>query len=100
MARAKPNGDARLEESVTALNQSAAVLNQAMATLVQNQAAFQGQMREMDRVNSERFARIESILIDHSRVLAEHSRVLNDLTGFIHTLPDAIKEKIGFKGSA
>jgi hypothetical protein len=36
-----------------------------------------------ERVNSERFARIESLLMEHSRIL--------------RALPDAIREKIGFK---
>jgi len=105
MARAKRNGNGRLDETVANLNQSVAILNQAMATLAQNQAGFLGRlaatdaqiaesnrrMDETNRINSERFARIEAILIEHSRILS--------------TLPDAmnaIRDKIGFKtpGSA
>jgi hypothetical protein len=74
-------------------------LEEAMATLIQNQAAFLARaadtdryLAEMDRINSERFARIEAILMEHSRILAEHSRILQ-------ALPDAIREKIGFKPS-
>jgi hypothetical protein len=72
-------------------------LEDALATLIQNQAAFVGQMRETDkrmgeleRINSERFARIEAILLEHSRILAEHSAILQ-------RLPDAVREKMGFK---
>jgi hypothetical protein len=77
MARARSNRNGRLEE--------------AMATLLQDQASFLARMSEidarvseMDRINSERFARIESLL------LADHNRILE-------ALPDAIREKIGFK---
>jgi hypothetical protein len=76
MARAKNAGNGRLEE--------------ALATLIQNQASFlarmseiDGRVAEMDRISSERFARIESLLIEHSRILM--------------ALPDAIRDKIGFK---
>jgi len=76
MARSKNAGNGRLEE--------------ALATLIQNQASFLTRMSEidlrvadMDRVNSERFARIEALLIEHNRIL--------------QALPDAIRDKIGFK---
>jgi hypothetical protein len=78
MARAKNAGNGRLEE--------------ALATLIQNQASFLARMSEidlrvaeMDRVNTERFARIEALLIEHNRTL--------------QALPDAIGEKIGFRES-
>jgi hypothetical protein len=97
MARAKSNGNGRLDESITALNQAMATLAQAQATLVQNQAAFlariaetDARMAELERQNAarnavidERFARIEAILLEHTRIL--------------RSLPDAIREKIGFK---
>jgi uncharacterized protein involved in exopolysaccharide biosynthesis len=75
-----------------------------MATLVQNQAAFlsraaeidarmaesnarrveiEAQMAETNRRAEERFARIEAILLEHSRIL--------------RALPDVIRDKIGFK---
>ncbi len=76
MARSKNARNGRLEE--------------ALATLIQNQASFLARMSEidarvaeMDRINSERFARIEALLIEHNRIL--------------EALPDAIREKIGFK---
>ena len=107
MARTKSNGNGRvdrLEEAMTRLGQAQANLVQAQANLVQAQAnlvqaqstlalqhtAFLSRMAEMDRINSERFARIEAILVDHSRILADHSRILR-------ALPDAVRDKIGFK---
>src|SRR5713101_413592 len=78
-------------------------LEEAMATLLQTQASFLAQMAEIDRriaeterINSERFARIETILLDHgriladhSRVLADHSRILADHSRILQALPDA-----------
>jgi hypothetical protein len=107
MARSKSNGDDRLEEAMRSLAQAQATLIQANATLVQNQAAFQARIAEIDarnaetnremielkrevaetnRINSERFARIEALLLEHNRILL--------------ALPDAIREKIGFKSPA
>jgi hypothetical protein len=97
MARSKSNGNDRLEEAMRFLVQAQASLTQANATLAQNQAAFLARIAEIDarlaetnrrmteteRINSERFARIEAILLEHSRIL--------------RALPDAIREKIGFK---
>jgi hypothetical protein len=79
MARARSAGNGRLEE--------------ALATLIQTQATFlariseiDARVAEMDRINSERFARIEALLLEHNRIL--------------QALPDAIRDKIGFKASA
>ncbi len=79
MARSRRNGSHdRLEE--------------AMALLINNQAAFVAQLRENDRLRAElkresdeRFARIEALLLEHNRILT--------------ALPDAIREKIGFKAA-
>lgn len=125
MARTKNGGNGRvdrLEEGMAALSQAQANLAQAQANLVQAQAALalnqtammqnqtalaqqhtaflarmaeidarmaennartNARMAETDRINSERFARIEAILREHSRILM--------------ALPDAIRDKIGFK---
>jgi multidrug resistance efflux pump len=101
MARTKSGGGNgrvdRLEEAMAALGQAQANLVQAQANLVQNQAALaqnqtafiarmaeiDARMAETNRINSERFARIEAILMEHSRIL--------------RALPDAIRDKIGFK---
>jgi hypothetical protein len=99
-----PNGRERLEE--------------AMALLIQNQAEFLGRLAESEHRHSEneqrrleierrlleterlnakrfaridkRFARLEADLATVIQVLAEHSRMLE-------RLPEAIREKIGFK---
>lgn len=83
MARARNARNGRLEE--------------AIAILIQNQASFLARVSETDRVNAERFGRIEdrltrieAILVEHSRILAQHSRLLE-------ALPEAVREKIGFK---
>jgi len=83
MARTKTQGNGHLEE--------------ALAILIQNQASFlariveiNGRMAETDRISSERFGRIETLLLDHSRILADHTRILQ-------ALPEAIRQKIGFK---
>jgi predicted nucleic acid-binding Zn-ribbon protein len=121
MARARSAGNGRLEEAQTALSREArttqrqlADLSQEMRALAQSQAclmqnqtalmqnqtalmqqhtAFPGQIREgnallvdLERRTEERFRRIEAILLDHSRIL--------------HNLPEAIREKIGFRPPA
>ena len=91
MTRAKSNGNGHLSESVSHINQAMASLNQAMATFLARGVAIDAQIAETNRITSERFARIETMLLEHSRILMEHSRIL-------HALPDAIREKIGFKG--
>jgi hypothetical protein len=83
MARAKNPGNGRLEV--------------AMAILLQTPAAFVARISETDqrrteleRENSERFARIERMLLEHNRILADYNEILK-------ALPDALREKIGFK---
>jgi hypothetical protein len=90
MARAKEPKNGKLEE--------------AMVLLIQNQAMFLSEKREMDkeladlrRQNAhqferidERFARIEQVLAEIQRVLRDHQRTLDHL-------PEAVREKIGFK---
>jgi len=83
MARARSAGNGRLEE--------------ALATLIQNQAAFvarlaetDARIAEMERINTERFARIEERFARIEALLLEHNR-------FLQSLPETIREKIGFK---
>jgi hypothetical protein len=73
-------------------------LEEAMALLIQNEAAFVSRLAENDkrlaeneRATSERFARIEKDMAAILRVLSEHSRLLE-------RLPEAVRDKIGFKG--
>jgi hypothetical protein len=90
MARAKEQKNGRLEEALV-------IMLQNMATLVQTQAAFVADKRETDkeladlrRQNNERFAQIDQRLATIEAVLREHNRILE-------RLPDAVREKIGFK---
>ena len=103
MARAK-NGNGRFDEAMNNLTQAQANLVQAQAALLQSQAEANARMagwearmaaneakwlelgakmEETDRLNAERFARIETLLLEHSRILTE--------------LPDAVREKMGFR---
>ena len=90
MARAKNRGNGRLDESLTAMKQAETNMLQALANLAQNQTALMVRLAQIDadiaatnRINSERFARIEAILADHSRIL--------------EALPEAIHRKFGFR---
>jgi len=73
-------------------------LEEALAMLIQIQAAFVGRLSENERRHleyereaNERFARIEAQMAEIIRVLSEHGRLLE-------RLPEAIRDKIGFKG--
>lgn len=75
-------------------------LEEAMALLIQNQASFLSDLRDIERdrrdterANSERFSRIETTMASILRVLDEHRRLLE-------RLPEAVREKIGFKGES
>jgi hypothetical protein len=92
MARARNQRNGRLEEAMANLARS-------QENLLQNQALFVAQMaetnRRIDESNhriEERFARIEAILF-------QHSQILNELTRMVERLPEAVREKIGFKPS-
>ena len=97
MARGKNDGNGRLEESLAAMQQAQTNMLQALASLAQNQTSLMGRLAQIDgdiaqsnRINSERFARIEAVLAKHSAVLAEHSAILA-------ALPEAIHRKFGFQ---
>lgn len=98
MARAKNHNrdpdkeirNGRLEEAMATLLQNQAALVQSQIALASQKAAGDHRMAETDRqmaetnrLNAERFARIEAIL--------------GKLVGMLHALPDAIRDKIGFK---
>jgi hypothetical protein len=72
-------------------------LEEAMALLIQTQASFLGRLAETQQLHSEferatadRFARIEKQMTEIIRVLGEHGRLLE-------RLPEAVRDKIGFK---
>jgi hypothetical protein len=88
----KNSGNGRLDDALASLAQAQISLTQAHATLAQTQATFleriseiDARMADTDRVNSERFARIEAILMD--------------LIHMMERLPEAVREKIGFKSA-
>jgi hypothetical protein len=65
-------------------------LEQAMALLIQNQASFLSTFLTHSARTDERFARIESELDQIKAILLRHERILNEL-------PEAIRQKVGFK---
>ncbi len=73
------------------LEEALALLIQNQASLLSHQASFQ--MAEMNRLNSERFARIEEELANIRTILLRHEQILQGL-------PETIREKIGFKSPA
>jgi hypothetical protein len=86
MARTKNGGNGRvdrLEEAMSTLVQAQAALAQQHTAFLVRITEIDARMAETNRLNSERFARIEAILLEHSRIL--------------RALPDAIRDKIGFK---
>jgi hypothetical protein len=84
MAKAAPkNGHDRLEETI--------------AILIQNQAAFLARNTEIDRVNPKTFRRIDADMAAILRVLDQHSRILAEHSRLLEALPDAVRDKIGFR---
>jgi uncharacterized protein YllA (UPF0747 family) len=84
---AKTGRNDHLKEALALLVQAQASLVQNQASFVQNQASFVSQMAELNRVSSERFARIEGQLAAIKAILARHEQILQ-------SLPEAIREKI------
>ena len=83
MARTKTQTNGRLEE--------------AMATLLQNQALFVAQMADINHRLDERFARIDERFARIEAILIQHSQILNEHTRILQALPEAVRDKIGFK---
>ena len=75
-------------------------LSAAIALLVHNQAALVAQhtafVAHLDE-DRQRFARIERDLDSIKALLIRHEEMLQKLHEMLRKLPDAIKEKIGFK---
>jgi hypothetical protein len=90
MARAKNSGNGQLEQASRDLTQAQATLAQHQTALLARASETDRQMAETNRINSERFARIKTIL-------AEHSRILTELIRMIQALPEAVREKFGFQ---
>jgi hypothetical protein len=83
MTRAKKNGNGRLEDSLLAMQQAMANLAQHQTMLMIRMADMEAEIKETNRVNSDRFARIETMLAEHSRALAD--------------LPEAVHRRFGFQ---
>jgi hypothetical protein len=92
MAKRRTTRNHHLEEATALLMQSQATLMQNQSTLMQNQMEFLARLSEMGRVNSERFARLEKNMETIICVLSEHAKLLE-------ALPEAIRQKIGFKST-
>lgn len=91
------NGSSRLDEEMAALahsmvlvNQTTAELNQSTAALNRNHVAFLERIAATDKAMADLKREADEKYAAILRVLAEHSRILE-------RLPDAIREKIGFK---
>jgi hypothetical protein len=74
----------------TKTRNSGGTLGAAMALLIQNQAAFVAHLEAHLDEDRQRFSRIERNLELIKALLLKHEEMLQKL-------PDAIKEKIGFK---
>lgn len=82
-AIAKRNSNGKLDEAMVNL----AI---AQANLAANQAAFQANFMALTARSDERFARIETELAEIRAILARHEQILQ-------SLPEAIRQKIGFE---
>jgi hypothetical protein len=83
MARARSNGNGKLEDALATVLQTQAVMQQSHADMIVRFSQFEKEMSQMRRESDERFARIEAILLEHNRILSR--------------LADTVGEKIGFK---
>jgi len=90
MARARSHRNGRFEESLTAMQQAQAQMLQALATTLARMAETDAaiaesrrQSEDTNRLNSERFERIEALLAEHSRIMAE--------------LPEAVHRRFGLQ---
>ena len=69
-------------------NNGANRLEEAMALLIQNQVQFLTRISDIDRINADRFSRIEDELAGIRALLVDHEQILR-------SLPEAIRAKIG-----
>lgn len=61
-----------------------------MAMLISNQASFQANFMALTARTDERFGRIEAELAEIRAILVRHEQILQ-------SLPEAIRQKIGFE---
>jgi hypothetical protein len=79
-----------MELAEATFRQTQAALRQSLSMMHQAEADFLARMAALKEQSDRRFARIEALLQDHTRILHEDSRILA-------ALPDAICEKLGFR---
>jgi hypothetical protein len=72
------------------LNGTKINLQEAVALLIHNQAAFVSQMAEMSR-------RHDQLAAQSERRFAAIERELHEIKRVLYELPEAIRQKIGFK---
>ena len=75
-------------------------LEEAMATLLQNQALFVGEMAAINHRIDERFARMDERMARMEAILIQHSAILKAHTEIMQALPEAVRERMGFKPPA
>ncbi|HZZ80438.1 MAG TPA: hypothetical protein VFE62_18185 [Gemmataceae bacterium] len=85
------NGHGSLEDATRQLEIAVATAIQTQATTLAQLAEYQRRHLEFEEKASQRFARIETQMAEVIRVLNEHTRTLD-------RLPEAVRDKIGFKG--
>jgi hypothetical protein len=92
------NGHDRLEEAMTMLIQNQAAFLARVSETDRLTAEYRRQQLEIERETKERFARIEAQIGEVIRVLNDHTQILAEHTRILERLPDAVREKIAFKG--
>ena len=92
------NGHSRLEEALTTLIQNQAALLGRVAETDRAHLEFERRHLEFERETAERFARIEAKMAEIIRVLNEHGQLLAEHSRLLERLPEAVRDKIGFKG--
>src|SRR5262245_12337528 len=101
MPRGKNAGNGQLQQSLTAMQQAQANMLQAMATAMLRMAQIDADIANTNRINAERFARIEALLSEHSQILAEHSQTLaalpEKIEGLFAEQSNQTLKKFGFQ---
>jgi hypothetical protein len=79
-------------------------LAQEIALLIQNQAAFVAELAEanrertaIERRTEARFRHIEKTMDEIKAMLIDRERVLREVYEMLKELPEAVRQKIGFK---
>lgn len=91
--RATPRGQRELEAAITSLIQSQAALMRQQSAFFSAQAKNEVELIDLRRRQSgveDQFEQVKAILL-------RHEEALRDLHDMIAKLPDAIRQKIGFK---